>query len=209
MHLFEIPRSINETLASLNCWAVTVADVEKLAVGLIGPTPAVRARRGTQRAIIAERMFGAAADRLPQELARLADQTAKVRGDGRAAADLRAAAFHHLRFAHIHPLLDGNGRVGRLLLAVQCSRAAGYPTDEILSALHELAEDYQLVFGGPTDAAQYELMVNLLARIVAAPVPETLDLPFALGPVFPERDTRPGANMRGATLPPKRRSAFF
>ncbi len=209
MHTFEIPSALAETLAALNCWAVTPADVEKLAVGVIGPTPAVRLRRGTQRAIIAERMFGAAADRLPQELARLTDQTAKVRGDGRAATDLRAAAFHHLRFAHIHPLLDGNGRVGRLLLAVQCSRAAGYPATEILSFLHELAEDYQLVFGGSTDAQKYELMANLLARILAVPVPEMLDLPFALTPVFPERDTRPAANMRGGAPVPKRRSAFF
>jgi hypothetical protein len=209
MHTFEIPPSLAATLGSLNCWAVAIADVEKLAVGLLGASPNVRVRRGTQRAIIAERKFGAAADRLPQEFARLADQTTKMRGDGREAADLCAAAFYHLRFAHIHPLLDGNGRVGRLLLAVQCSRATGYPAAEILSSLHELAEDYQLVFGGPNDATQYELMVNLLARILAVAVPDTLALPFALTPVFPERDTRPGANMRHALPVPKRRSAFF
>jgi len=209
MHVFEMPSVLMPTLASLNCWALTVADVEGVAAGLLGASPSVQVRRGTQRAIIAQRKFGAAADRLPQEFARLAEQTAKMRGDGREAADLCAAAFHHLRFAHIHPLVDGNGRVGRLLLAVQCSRASGYPVPEILAALHELAEDYKLVFGGPNDATQYELMVNLLARILAVPVPETLELPFALTPMFPERDTRPGANMRHALPAPKRRSAFF
>lgn len=197
---------------SLNCWAVTADDVERLAIGLLGAAPTACVRRGSQRAIIAERKFGAAADRLPQEFTCLAEQAAKMRADGRAAADLRTAAFFHLRFANIHPLLDGNGRVGRLLLGVQCSQSSGVPLAEILASLHEeLAEDYRLVFGAPTPALQYELMVHLLARMLAVEVPETLDLPFPLSPVFPERNTKPSPTMRHANLPPqqRRRSTYF
>ena len=210
MHSFDAPPTLVETLASLNCWAVSAADVERLAAGLLGGTPTARVRRGTQRAIILNKKFGAAADRLPQELARLAEQAAKVRADGRPGADVRAAAFFHLRFENIHPLHDGNGRVGRVLLAQQCSQTGGVSVRAIIASLHgELAGDYEVVFAVPTPALQYELMVRLLVRIMAVPVPDSLDLPCALTPVFPERDTRPGANMRGAPVGPQRRSAFF
>ena len=95
------------------------------------------------------------------------------------------------------------------MLAEQCPRAYGAPLTETLSALHDCEHDYRGVFATTQPALQYELMVNLLARVLLVPVPSPLTLPFPLTPVFPERDTRPAASMRGATLPPKRRSAFF
>jgi hypothetical protein len=209
MHAFEVPSSLTGTMARMNCWALTARDVENLATELLGATPTARVRLGRERAIILKKKFGAAADRLPQELVRLVEQTAKVRADGGAGADMRAAAFFHLRFENIHPLHDGNGRVGRMLLAAQCSQASGSPTAEILTALHELEHDYCVVFAVPAPALQFDLMVHLLARILAVPVSDTLDLPFALTSVFPERDTRPAANMRNAPQTGIGRSAFF
>ncbi|MBP7142710.1 MAG: Fic family protein [Opitutaceae bacterium] len=184
-------------------------DLGKIGTGLLGTTAGGWVRRGTQRAIIAGRMFGSAADRLPQELVCLASQSAKVRSADFVAADLCAAAFFHLRFVHIHPLIDGNGRVGRLLLAVQCGRIASRHPGEILSQLQELSEDYQMVFSGPTDGVKFDLMVYLLARILAVSVVESLSSPFPLAPVFPERDSRPAANMKHVPEARSRRSRFF
>jgi len=209
LHEVALSPPVLSVLAAQNCWAVRETDAARLAETLLGKTVVPLLRRGTMRAIVAERKFGAAADRLPQEMARLADQCAKITSSAAGETRLFAAAFFHLRFENIHPLTDGNGRVGRLLLAEQCRRAYGAPLAETLAALHDCEHDYRAVFAATQPALQYELMVNLLARVLLLPVPAALALPFPLTPVFPERDTRPAANMRGATMPPKRRSAFF
>ena len=208
LHEVAVSPPLLSALAALNCWAVRETDAARLAETLLGKTVFPLLRRGTMRAIIAERKFGAAAVRLPLEFAQLAEQCVKITSDAKADAPLFAAAFFHLRFENIHPLTDGNGRIGRLLLAEQCRRAYGGPIVETLSALHDYEHDYRAVFAAPKPALQYELLVNLLARVLVVPVPSALALPFPLTPVFPERDTRPAANMRGTNPPPKRRTAF-
>jgi hypothetical protein len=122
LHEVALSPPLLSVLAALNCWAVRETDAAQLAETLLGKTVVPLLRRGTMRAIVAERKFGAAADRLPQEMARLAEQCAKITSSGAAETLLFAAAFFHLRFENIHPLTDGNGRVGRLLLAEQCRR---------------------------------------------------------------------------------------
>ena len=209
LHEVALSPSLLSCITALNCWAVRETDAERLAETLLGKTVVPFLRRGTMRAIVAERKFGAAAQRLPLEFAQLAEQCVKITSGAKADAPLFAAAFFHLRFENIHPLTDGNGRVGRLLLAEQCRRAYGAPLAETLSSLHDYEHDYRAVFAATQTALQYELMVNLVARVLLVPVPSPLPLPFPLTPVFPERDTRPASTMRGSNPPPKRRGAFF
>ena len=209
MHKITLNPELEHELSQGNCHAVTVADVVRFAKLLRIEAVCSQLRRGKQRAIIADRKFGAAADRLVQEFASLTEQVTKVRGSESLEEELQAAAFFHLRFENIHPLLDGNGRVGRLLLAEQCHRAGGFPVAEILAALHAHEPEYRAIFAAPRLELGYELMLDLLSRLLAVPMTLVPKVTFSLSPVFPERDTRPPTITGMKHVQPKRRSAFF
>jgi len=132
-------------------------------------------------------MCGSLATKLAEEIDILIAQTQTVLSGKACDAGLRAAAFYHLRFESIHPLRNGNGRVGRALLAAQCSQAFGIPVGEVIAQIEGCMKEYKMVFASPNPEFQFELLVDLLARLLALPVTERSgELPFSIAPAFPD-----------------------
>jgi hypothetical protein len=167
-----------------NSWALNSVDVERLAVSLLGFRSDGWMRQGAHVMIVASRQLAAAARTLPEELATLSKMAERIRGDGSSLSTLCAAAFYHLRFENIHPLMEGNGRVGRLIMAAQCADATGLSVQEVSAQLYAHENDYMMVFVSDDQTIHYELLVDVLARITGVEPPDAAPpLPFSLTPL--------------------------
>ena len=189
LHRVSLTAPMLETLAACNCWGVDENLVEQLAIFTLGSCRIPLLRTGTMRAIVARKKFGTAAACLPQEFLRLGVQCAEIRSTGMHDADICAIAFFHLRFENIHPLTDGNGRVGRLLLAEQLCRASSKTVVETLERLHAQESSYRAVFASAEAIEQYIRMIALLTSYLGRLPSVTSRLPFALTPVYTEKNT--------------------
>jgi len=126
------------------------------------------------------------AKKFPDELQALTDQVRQVLATGRTDAALIAMTFFHLRFEFIHPLRDGNGRIGRLILGAQIQDTCRIPIAETLGALKEYETDYRIAFGSRDRAMGFELLHDLLARLTAMMTDGDVKTPFSLDPVYPD-----------------------
>ena len=187
MHTIQLSPTVLSELASRDLWGVTLAELERIAQRVVGPKQDGWVRRGTQIGFIRNQRVGSDATRLADEFSLLTKQARTVLATGAADAAVRAAAFYHLRFEEIHPLSDGNGRTGRVLLAMQCSQAYRVPVPQVLAQLEAHARDYGVVIDAPAQQVQYELMVDLLARILGVPVSGPVPVPFNLRAAFPDK----------------------
>ena len=188
MHTFEIPPSTIQRLGAADWWALTLADLERMAVTLLGPLPGGWVRQGDNFVRVGNVKYGSDARRLGAELAALSTEAKRILTAGHPEAALRAAAFYHLRFENIHPLVEGNGRIGRVILAAQLDQACHLPTEEILRSLRDAQRDYARVFVTNNPPVMFELMVDLVARISGiVPSPDASQVPGSLEPLHPQK----------------------
>jgi len=178
-----------ERLLRTDPWITALADLERLAQVLVGPSSDEWIRRGSSRAIINRSRFGSQAVKLKEELALLGTQAFAIRGESSPDGPLRAAAFYHLKFEDsIHPLRDGNGRVGRTLLAAQCGKAYGVPIKEILAEVADERNGYAMIYAPEAGEQKFELLLDVLSLILGVAV-SNIALPFPLAAAYPDNGT--------------------
>lgn len=99
--------------------------------------------------------------------------------DQNASGLVAALAFFHVRFERVHPFMDGNGRCGRLVLAVQFEKCFGR-----LPSLSN-QEGYRRAI---RDSGRRELatLINYLGYALDLPKVESWRSPFRLEPRFME-----------------------
>jgi hypothetical protein len=192
-----------------NVWAPTLRDLETMA-DVVGDSMSVRwVRRGKESAIIAKirgevvhrAERGALAMRLEDEFKCLCEQVNVMLASSLPECCICAAAFFHLRFVGIHPLLDRNGRVGRVLLSAQCAFSYDVSLAEVIGQLNECAGDYASVFRVREWRLRYELLLDMLAKFMGIELTEAAsELPFLLEPVFPDLSSLPNVGLISRTL---------
>jgi Fic/DOC family len=79
---------------------------------------------------------------------------------------LNAICDYHYAFENIHPLVDGNGRVGRVVMAMQTSICFGIPEIQLLSEVYSLRSLYYDSMGVGLDESQRKLILFDLLRMI-------------------------------------------
>lgn len=185
MHTVEFSAALP---AGVDWSAPMAADLEKIAVALLGPLAGGWVRRGDNFVRVGNVKYGAEARKLDAELRDLACATKRIRGDGSPEPTLRAATFYHLRFENIHPLCEANGRIGRVVLPGQLEQSLKIPAADTLAGLKDWEVDYHALFASNDPPVAFELLLDLLSRITGIPVsPEAAKLPASIEPLHPQK----------------------
>lgn len=165
-------------------WRVGPEELERLAKCGLGARENGWLRKGAEWAFVGSQKFGAPARSLDVELLELAKDAGQLRGLSRTDSVLLAAAFYHVRFENIHPMHDGNGRIGRILMAGQI-----YQSCQISPALfeqHLVARqiDYRMAFEAGASQVIFRQLLLLLGRITQTRIVDA-ELPagFSLEPL--------------------------
>jgi hypothetical protein len=188
MHSMVVATATVQSLGVSDWWAVTGLDLNRIAAVLLGERLGGWVRKADHHVIIASVKLGALATRLDAEITALSAEIEKILNLGGADAPFRAAAFYHLRFENIHPLYEGNGRVGRAILAAQLHQACGIPVEETLGQINANQNDYMMAFPTNQPAVMFELMLDVIARLSGHVVaPESNRLPCSILPLYPDR----------------------
>lgn len=173
-------------------WLWTVEKLEDLSSALGGDREGGWVRQGGAKIMIARRHWGSRAIHLDRELTQLSELTGKILEGEAPQSVVSAMAFFHCRFELIHPLHDGNGRVGRFIMACQAEERLGVQRDVFLNELHAQENDYRMTFVPDDLRGRYELTFDLIARLTGSePSEEGIKVPFPIAPRYPEKKTKP------------------
>jgi len=177
-------------LKDLAPWTLGIREVEQLSQLVLGTRTQGWVRKKGQRGIIASEFLGGDAAYLEEELRYLSAQCIRLSVSPSEAESVLAAIFYHLRFTAIHPLIDGNGRISRLILASQVAITMKCSEMDIMKLLYEQMAQYYNLFRIKDDATQFSLLAELIGSNLGLCLAEA-KMPFGIGPKFPERDRRP------------------
>lgn len=187
MHPLEIPSL--SSLGVADWWALLPVELERIAPALLGPLPGGWVRRGNNFVRVGNVKYGADARQLDAELSALSTEAKRILGGSSPQSVLRAAAFYHLRLENIHPLCEGNGRIGRVILAGQLEQSLQIPAADTLSGLKDWEGDYHGLFASNNPPIMFELLHDLLSRITGIPLsPEATKLPASIAPLHSQKN---------------------
>lgn len=191
MHAIECPPIALDELNIRNWFEINIGSLASVAQVTPG---AGHIRTGSEILPEGKFVIGVPPNNIKTELAKLTELVTKIHAFvNSTAGTVRAAAFFHLRFEAIHPLTDGNGRVGRLLLAKQCETLGLKSARDILTDLMDNEPFYKMVFlADIPSTARFELLIDIIARSLEVTV-EEIDLPF---PLEPDNVKRMGVQFR-------------
>jgi hypothetical protein len=163
-------RSVCESIA--DWWKLSLSDLDQLSRALIGPRQGGWIRKGEERAIVALTKYGAVAKGLEKEMQHLSTDAARILAKNDSGRLISAVAFYHVRFENIHPLNDGNGRLGRTIMAGQLLKSAGVSPAMFERRLEGRFYDYKKAFRLSEDSlAAYLELSRLLGEITGLPIP--------------------------------------
>lgn len=189
MHSLEVSPSALAALSVVDWWAVTTADMERVAVQLLGSLPGGWVRRSDNYVRVGNVKYGSDARKLGDELPALSSEAKRILAAGNPEAALRAATFYHLRFENIHPLCEANGRIGRVILAGQLQQSLRLPLANTLNGLKDWEVDYARLFATNNSQLMFELMLDLLSRITGISLPpEAPTLSASIEPLHPQKN---------------------
>ncbi len=170
---------------------LSISDVRDIGLKLLPQSAAYSIRSNGAMSANGVEIIGVDDHHIATEIEALASIVTSMLCSSRPRHRFLAAAFYHLRFEAIHPFVNGNGRVGRFILAAQCADSDGELFLAIVNGLIENERYYKSVFLAECDdVLRYQVLVDLIARISGRAI-EAHDLSgLVFAPKFCQRSSR-------------------
>ncbi len=198
MHRIQITPELTAALVEMDCWTIQLSYVERLAKLLNGNLNIPVLRRGKMVALVGNRRVGGQPSRFVEEFRELSNQCARLRSDD-PESTIVASAFFHLRFEGIHPLIDKNGRVGRLIMAEQLRRHFGGDLQAFIDAMLARESTYRAIDMRQPGQNELEQLTRLVADSIKVFVSEIAIAPFPLTPLFLDNSTNTNSPLKAST----------
>lgn len=186
MHSSDFARTSPAIPEITNWFGISMQELALLAVRLVPDSvPKCQVRTGMEKLEIGKIVIGVPPSAIAEQIRLTGESALRMAQMDHPCAVIQAAAYFHLKFEAIHPLTDGNGRIGRYILAQQCFSLHKATALEILDSIFiDNQSCYRAAFLAPiADGERLELLVDMLCRILGViprKIPDSRTLNFSL-----------------------------